>query len=124
MTTSESDTTITMYGISSCDTVKKARAWLDARGIRYHFHDYKRSGLPDETLDAWIGDLGWEALLNRRGTTWRRLPQEHREHLNADTARQIMRENLSIIRRPVIEYPGGRIIGFDEEEYHRALPAS
>jgi Spx/MgsR family transcriptional regulator len=121
MTTTEPGTTITLYGIPSCGTVKKARGWLDSRGIRYHFHDYKKVGLPDETLDTWIADLGWETLLNRRGTTWRRLPADRREHLDAATARQIMRENLSIIRRPVIEYPGGRIVGFDEGAYDQTF---
>jgi arsenate reductase len=112
---------IVVYGLRNCSTVKKALGWLDAHGAPYRFHDFKRDGLPEETLAAWLADVGWEALINRRGTTWRNLPPERRDSLSAETAPALIRENLSIIRRPVIEYPGGRVVGYDEVRYAAAF---
>jgi arsenate reductase (glutaredoxin) len=113
----ERDGTTVVYGLRNCTTVRKALGWLDAHGVAYRFHDFKRDGLPEDTLAAWLADIGWEALINRRGTTWRNLPPERRDSLDGDTAPELIRENLSIIRRPVIEYSGGRLVGFDEERF-------
>lgn len=115
------NTEIVLFGIASCSTVKKARAWLDEHNVSYRFHDFKRAGLGADRLDRWIAHFGWEVLLNRRGTTWRRLSEDQREGINEETARAIMLEHHSIIKRPIIEYPDGRLIGFDESEYTAAL---
>lgn len=110
-----------LYGIGNCDTVKKARAWLDARGIDYRFHDYKREGIDESRLRAWVEELGWEALLNRRGTTWRKLPEARRAHIDADAAIRIMLETPSIIRRPLLDTGRVRHAGFSETDYERLL---
>jgi Spx/MgsR family transcriptional regulator len=113
---------ITVYGIRNCNTVKKALAWLDARGVDYRFHDLKRQGLPPELLDDWIARLGWEALINRRGQTWRRLDARQRENLDADGARRVMLENPSIIRRPLLLTEDGNLhLGFSDAVYERLL---
>lgn len=104
----------TIYGIRNCDTMKKARKWLDDHGIDYTFHDYRKDGVPTECLGAWIEDFGYKALINRRGTTWRKLPDTARDNLDARRARLLMMENPSIIKRPVLEAGGRRLIGFDE----------
>src|SRR5690554_7962099 len=92
-----------LYGIKNCDTVKKARKWLDENGIAYEFHDFKKDGLSSEKLSQWEQAIGWETLVNKRGTTWRKLPDDVRETINAQSAHQIMLENTSIIKRPVVE---------------------
>lgn len=107
----------TLYGIPNCDTVKKARRWLDDRGIVYVFHDYKKQGLDERILRAWADELGWETLLNRRGTTWRKLPQAVRDGLDRESAIQTMLDNLSLIRRPVLDTGTVRHIGFSETSY-------
>lgn len=107
----------TLYGIPNCDTMKKARKWLTDNGIEYRFHDYKRQGLDETLLRAWIADMGWEMLLNRRGTTWRKLPQEVRDSINEENAIRVMLENPSIMRRPVLETEKGRQVGFSEQTY-------
>ena len=117
----------TLFGISNCDTVKRSRAWLAERGVDVAFHDFKSRGVPDDRLDAWVRQHGWEAVLNRRGTTWRKLPESAREAVvDADTAIALMREQPSLIRRPVVEWSGGEItIGFDENDWARhGHPAS
>ncbi|WP_424858955.1 MULTISPECIES: ArsC family reductase [unclassified Tepidimonas] len=108
---------IEMYGIPNCTTVKKARAWLDERGIAYRFHDFKKDGLPVARLDAWLAALGWEALLNRRGTTWRQLDEATRAAVvDAASARALMLARPSVIRRPVVEWGSERItVGFDPD---------
>ncbi len=108
---------IIIYGIPNCDTMKKARKWLTDNGIEYRFHDYKKQGLDEALLRAWIDDLGWEALLNRRGTTWRKLPQAVRDGIDEASAIRVMLENQSIIRRPVLESGEGRLVGFSEQAY-------
>ncbi|MBL8223714.1 MAG: ArsC family reductase [Chromatiales bacterium] len=107
--------TLILYGIPNCDTVRKARAWLSERGVDHAFHDYKRQGVPPDRLDAWIGTVGWEALLNRQGTTWRKLDEATKAGIvDAASARALMLANASVIRRPVIERDGRVIaIGFD-----------
>jgi arsenate reductase (glutaredoxin) len=115
----------TLYGISNCDRVKKARAWLAARGIAYRFHDFRRDGLPEALLRAWVAELGWEALINRQGTTWRKLPPEQREGLDEDGAIRLMLASPSVIRRPVLEMVldtgDVRHLGFSESHYQELL---
>lgn len=108
---------LTMYGISQCDTIKKAKAWLEARNIPYQFHDYKKQGLAPELLDQWLQKLSWEELLNRKGTTWRKLPEEVRENISADSARVLMLENQSIIKRPLLVDGDRLLLGFSEASY-------
>lgn len=106
-----------LYGIKNCDTVKKARKWLDENGIAYEFHDFKKDGLGSEKLRQWEQALGWEALINRRGTTWRKLPDEVRDTIGAQSAHQIMLENTSIIKRPVVERGDEVSVGFSADEW-------
>ncbi len=106
-----------MYGIKNCDTVKKARKWLDEANISYTFHDFKKDGLSDEQLSQWEIAVGWEALINRRGTTWRKLPEAVRDSITAETAHNIMLDNPSIIKRPVIGHANGTHIGFNADEW-------
>ena len=109
------------YGIANCDTVKKARAWLDQRGIDNLFHDYKKEGADPEKLAAWSDAAGWEALLNRRGTTFRALPDADKADIDRAKALRLMQANPSLIKRPVVEHPGGLLVGFDPGEWERAL---
>lgn len=95
---------LTLYGIPNCDTVKKSRAWLTERGVEHAFHDFKKQGVPTERLDAWVAALGWEALVNRKGTTWRKLTDAEREVVqDAASARALMLAQPSVIKRPVVE---------------------
>ncbi|NPC57329.1 ArsC family reductase [Caenimonas soli] len=105
---------IVMYGITNCDTVKKARAWLGEHGIAYEFHDFKKQGVPAQQLDGWIAQLGWERLVNRQGTTWRKLaPAAQAEVNDADSARKLMQDQPSVIKRPVVEWGENTTVGFD-----------
>jgi arsenate reductase (glutaredoxin) len=113
--------TVTLYAIPNCDTVKKARTWLDARGIRYAFHDYKKLGADPGKLAAWCAEAGWDKLLNRAGTTFRKLPEAHRSGLDRATAIRLMAEQPSMIKRPIVEHPGGLLVGFKPEEWEQAL---
>ncbi|MHA7926959.1 MAG: ArsC family reductase [Marinobacter sp.] len=106
-----------LYGIKNCDTVKKARKWLDENGVDYQFHDFKKDGLDDPLLSSWEKALGWEALINRRGTTWRKLHEEVRDTISAQTAHAIMLENPSIIKRPVVESGNEVRVGFNADEW-------
>jgi Spx/MgsR family transcriptional regulator len=112
---------IDFYGIKNCDTVKKARDWLAANGIAYNFHDYKTEGADPARLAAWVEAEGWEVVLNRAGTTFRKLPDEAKHGLDRDTAIALMLDQPAMIKRPVLEYPGGLLIGFKPELYARAL---
>lgn len=107
----------TIYGIPNCDTVKKARKWLDAHGIEYRFHDFKKQGIDEERLRAWVAELGWGALLNRRGMMWRKLPEKTRASMGEGSAIRTMLETPSIIRRPVLDTGDARHIGFAEDLY-------
>src|ERR1700751_5658691 len=109
--------TITIYGIKNCDTMKKARAWLDGHGVPYQFHDYKTEGAPRKKLKAWCDELGWETLLNRAGTTFRKLPEADKESLNERKALALMLEQPSMIKRPVLEAGGKLLVGFKSEIY-------
>ena len=113
--------TITLYGIPNCDTVKKARTWLDARGLAYAFHDYKKQGADAARLSTWVDQAGWEKVLNRAGTTFKKLPDADREGLDAAKAVRVMAANPSCIKRPVVEYPGGLLVGFKPDEWEQAF---
>lgn len=112
---------VTFYGIPNCDTVKKARNWLDAQGIAYDFHDYKKQGADPAKLKEWVAAKGWEVILNRAGTTFRKLDEAQKAGLDADKAVALMAEQPSMIKRPVLEYPGGLLVGFKEAEWQGAL---
>lgn len=115
---------ITLYGIPNCDTVKKARAWLTEHGVDHHFHDFKKQGVSDVTLDRWIAALGWEQLLNRKGTTWRGLDEATRATVTGVTAaKDLMRAHTSLIKRPVVEWTTHDIsVGFSADEWGRRRP--
>ncbi len=108
-----------IYGIRNCDTVKKARAWLDQQGLDYQFHDLRKDGLDDALLSRWEQAVGWEILLNQRGTTWRNLPEEVRANIDAQSAHSIMLEQPSIIKRPVVEHNGTVSVGFKADDWAR-----
>ena len=112
---------ITVYGIRNCDTVKKARAWLEARGVAYAFHDYKSAGIDEARLRAWAAGLGWEKLLNRAGTTFRKLPDADKLGLNEDKAIALMLAQPSMIKRPVLDLGDRRLVGFGEEAWSAVL---
>jgi arsenate reductase len=114
--------TITVYGIKNCDTMKKARAWLDKHGVDYAFHDYKSAGIGKDKLEKWSEKAGWEALLNKAGTTFRKLPDGDKEALNKAKAIKLMLAQPSMIKRPVLELGGGKLlIGFKPEAYEAAF---
>ena len=113
--------TITLYGIPNCDTVKKARAWLDARKIAYAFHDYKTSGADAKRLAEWCGTLGWETVLNRKGTTFRKLADAEKSNLDGPKAIDLMLKQPSMIKRPIVEHPGGVLAGFTAEAWGAAF---
>jgi arsenate reductase len=113
--------TTTIYGIKNCDTMKKARAWLDGHGVAYEFHDYKTAGAPKEKLKAWCDELGWETLLNRAGTTFRKLPEADKEGLSGRKALALMLEQPSMIKRPVLEVGGKLLVGFKPEIYAKEV---
>ncbi len=111
-------TAITIYGIKNCDTMKKARAWLDENGVEYSFHDYKIAGIERERLEQWCKKLGWETLLNRAGTTFRKLPDKDKTDLDAKKAVTLMLAQPSMIKRPVLDLGGGKLlVGFAPELY-------
>lgn len=114
--------TTILYGIPNCDTVRKARAWLAARGIGYALHDYKKAGVREDRVRAWVARLGWEALLNRTGTTFRQLPEADRVDLDQDRAVALMLAHPSAIRRPVIEIGEQVLVGFSPERYAGVFP--
>ncbi len=107
---------ITLYGIPNCDTVKRARAWLTSRGTQHSFHDFKRQGVPPDRLNAWMAAQGWERLLNRQGTTWRKLDDPVKQTVvDAASVRALMLAQPSVIKRPVVEWGDGAVtVGFDE----------
>jgi arsenate reductase len=109
--------TITIYGIKACDTMKKARAWLDGQGLAYAFHDYKTQGIDRARLETWAGQVGWEPLLNRAGTTFRKLPDADKQGLDEAKAITLMLAHPSLIKRPVLETVGAPIVGFKPELY-------
>lgn len=112
---------IEVYGIPNCDTVKKARQWLDARGVDYAFHDYKKEGADPERLGKWIAAEGVDTVLNRRGTTFRKLSDAEKADVDEAKAVTLLQQHPSMIKRPVVEYPGGLLVGFKEDEWAAAF---
>ncbi|RXZ64960.1 ArsC family reductase [Pelagerythrobacter rhizovicinus] len=112
---------IEVYGIPNCDTIKKARQWLDARGVDYAFHDYKKEGADPGRLRTWIAARGVDAILNRRGTTFRKLSDAEKADIDAEKAVTLLQQHPSMIKRPVVEHPGGLLVGFKEDEWAAAF---
>jgi len=112
---------VTLYGIKNCDTMKKARAWLDQKGVPYTFHDYKTAGIDRDVLKRWIAQVGWETLLNRAGTTFRKLPEAQKEGLNEAKALSLMLTQPSMIKRPVLEKGAKILVGFKPATYAEAF---
>lgn len=111
----------TLYGITNCDTVKKARQWLDAQGVSYQYHDLKREGIDRATLNHWIGKAGLESIINRRGTTWCRLSESEKNSLNDDALIEMICQYPTLIKRPVIDTGAQILVGFDQNRYKLAF---
>jgi len=114
---------VEMYGIANCDTIKKARKWLEAKGIEYQFHDYKKEGADSMLLEQWCDSEGWQTLLNRRGTTWRKLPEDVKASVDESSSIRLMVENPSIIKRPVLVSDGKVTVGFSDAVYQALFKA-
>ena len=114
---------VTMYGIKNCDTIKKARAWLDGNDVDYKFHDYKTEGIARDRLERWCRELGWETLLNRAGTTFRKLPEADKAGLDEKKAIALMLAQPSMIKRPVLDLGSRRLVGFKPDQYADAVSA-
>lgn len=112
---------VTIYGIKNCDTMKKARTWLDKKGVAYEFHDYKTAGIDRARLESWASQIGWETLLNRSGTTFRKLPEKDREGLDERKAVALMQAQPAMIKRPVLDVEGKLIVGFKPDRYDEIL---
>ena len=112
---------VTIFGIKNCDTMKKARAWLDSHGVAYQFHDYKAAGIERSVLEDWARAAGWETLLNRAGTTFRKLPDKEKEGLTERKAIALMAAQPSLIKRPVLDVAGKLLVGFKSEHYAKAF---
>jgi arsenate reductase len=112
---------VTIYGIKNCDTMKKARAWLDDHGVAYAFHDYKSAGIARGVLEAWAREVGWETLLNRAGTTFRKLPDKDKDGLTEKKALALMEAQPSMIKRPVLDVGGTLLVGFKLDAYEKVL---
>ena len=113
--------TITLYGIKACDTMKKARTWLDEHGVAYDFHDYKALGIDRARLERWVGEVGWETVLNRSGTTFRKLPDADKNGLDAEKALGLMIAQPSMIKRPVLDLGDRLLVGFKPDLYQAAF---
>jgi arsenate reductase (glutaredoxin) len=111
----------TLYGIKNCDTMKKAHAWLDAKGVAYTFHDYKAEGIDRARLESWMRSVGWETLLNRAGTTFRKLPEADKAGIDEGRALALMLDQPSMIKRPVLDLGGKLLIGFKPDLYETAF---
>lgn len=112
---------ITVYGIPNCDTVKKARNWLDAKGLPYSFHDYKKQGADPARITGWIAAAGRNVVVNKAGTTYRKLDEAQKAALEGDGAAEVLVQNTSVIKRPIVQHPGGLLVGFKEAEWAAAL---
>lgn len=113
--------TVTLHGIKACDTMKKARDWLDGHGVAYGFHDYKAVGIDAATLKGWAGKVGWEVLLNRAGTTFRKLPEADKTGIDEARAIALMVAQPSMIKRPVLDIDGALLVGFKPDQYAKAF---
>ena len=113
--------TVTIYGIKNCDTMKKARAWLDKRGVAYDFHDYKAIGIDKAQLEGWTKTVGWETLLNKAGTTFRKLPDKDKAGITEKKALALMLAQPTMIKRPVLDVGGKLMVGFKPEDYAKAF---
>jgi len=113
---------ITVFGIKNCDTMKKAFRWLSDNNIEYRFHDFKKEGLDDATANAWISELGWENVINKRGTTWRKLPPAQQDNLSQDSAAELIMANTSVVRRPIVRHSKGWLVGYDEAQLQSLAP--
>jgi Spx/MgsR family transcriptional regulator len=124
MNTPTTAPTVTVFGIPNCDTVKKARTWLTGQGVDYLFHDFKKQGVPADQLPSWIAAVGWEKLLNRKGTTWRKLDDATRNAVvDATTASAVMLANPSVLKRPVVVWGDGTVsVGFEVASFAARLP--
>lgn len=111
----------TIYGIKNCDTMKKAFAWLEQQGVDYRFHDYKKEGVPEAPLRQWIDMLGWETVINRRGTTWRKLDQAVRDNMDAQQAVAVAMDNPSIIKRPILQCGDTPVAGFNADHWKKMI---
>ncbi len=112
---------IKIYGIPNCDTMKKARKWLEKNNLEYEFHDYKKLGVPDKNLKLWVKSAGWKSILNKRGTTWRKLDDNIKDNINENSVIQVMLKNPSTIKRPVLESDNILLVGFKEDEYKNLI---
>lgn len=112
---------ITVYGIKNCDTVKKARRWLEANGVTFQFHDFRDDGINEQTIQIWLKSVSWETLLNKRSTTWRQVDQTQRDTINKESAIELMLAFPSIIKRPVLVNNDTILVGFDEAHYKSLL---
>jgi Spx/MgsR family transcriptional regulator len=110
-----------MYGIPNCDTIRKARKWLELRGIDYQFLDFKKQGIEEKRLRGWVKELGWEVLLNRRGMMWRKVPDDVKQGIDEEAAIKLMLETPAIIKRPVLDLGDRRVVGFDESNYQELV---
>ena len=108
---------VKIFGIKNCDTMKKAFKWLDAQGIDYDFHDYKKDGVDEAVLTQAIEQYDWETVINKRGTTWRKLPDDVKDNMDAARALEIAKENPSIVKRPLLDYSGELVVGFNTDTY-------
>ena len=112
---------IKIYGIPNCDTMKKARKWLDKNSLEYEFHDYKKLGVPEKNLNAWVKKAGWDVVLNKGGTTWQKLDDNVKNNIDETSSIQVMLDNASAIKRPVLESGKILLVGFKEDEYKTLL---
>ena len=110
---------VVLYGIKNCDTIKKARRWLTDNNVEFNFHDYRKDGLSESLLSQLEENLGWQAMLNKRGTTWRKLPEETKAVIDKETALNLMLENPAIIKRPILAYAGSFELGFSNDTYQQ-----
>jgi Spx/MgsR family transcriptional regulator len=110
-----------MYGIPNCDTMRRARKWLEQQGIEYQFHDFKKQGIGEKVLRGWIKELGWETLLNRRGMMWRKVPESVRQGIDEAGAVKLMLETPTMIKRPVLDLGDRRVVGFDDSTYQQVV---
>lgn len=108
---------VTLYGIPNCDTVRKARKWLDAHAVKFSFHDFRKQGLDEEQLRRWVKELGWQVLLNTRGMMWRKLPDSKKQHVDEPKAIKLMLAEPAMIKRPVLDLGKSRHVGFNEQTY-------